>query len=157
MRNIRGYSNRNPFHVDATHENVTPLSVETDVVTETIQSIFNDLDSVRLLYDVSEFQFSNELKLNDPLIAHALLNADFPTKLEITIYDGNKTVLRHYRTSGQHIRMIRQTDSFHTRVVLMVNERLRNRNLHELYQMEELNGSNLTVLNKSMIGLLDQL
>lgn len=157
MRNNRGYSNRNPFHVDAAQENVTPLYVETDVVTDVIQSIFKDLDSIRLLYDVSEFQFSDELKLNDPLIAHALLNADFPTKLEITIYDGNKTVLRHYRTTGRKIRMIRQTDCFHTRVILMVNERLRNRNLHEQYQMEELNGSNLVDLNKAMIGLLDQL
>lgn len=157
MRNNRGYTNQNPFHVDATLENVTPLSANTDIVSEVLKSIFNDIDAVRLLYDVSEFQFNNELKLNDPLIAHTLLNADFPQKLELTIYDGNNTVLRHYRTSGQTIRMVRQTDSFHNRVILMVNERLRGRNLDGHYQVDELNGSNLLELNKAMIGLLDQL
>lgn len=157
MRNNRGYTNQNPFHVDATLENVTPLSANTDIVSEVLKSIFNDIDAVRLLYDVSEFQFNNELKLNDPLIAHTLLNADFPQKLELTIYDGNNTVLRHYRTSGQTIRMVRQTDSFHNRVILMVNERLRSRNLDGHYQVDELNGSNLLELNKAMIGLLDQL
>lgn len=155
MRRHRGYSKT--FQVDASPETRKMLNTESDIVTEIIHSIFRDIDSVRLLYDVSEFQFSHELELNDPLIAQTLLNADFPDKLELTIYDANKTVLRYYRTSGRHIRLVQQTVSFHNRVILMVNERLRSRQLHEQYQVDELTGRNLLEINKSIIGLLDQL
>ena len=74
-----------------------------------------------------------------------------------TIYDRNGTVERHYVTKGSQVHLVSQKDSFHNRMILLVNESLQKRGLDSLYVVNDLTGSNLNEINLTMVNFLDQL
>lgn len=119
------------------------------VFEQAVQSIFQDIDCLRLLYNTSDFQFSPKLEIDDPLIANCIINADYPSQMELTVYDACKTVLRHYIVEGNNIKLIYQMDSFNTRLLLMINNQLRKRGIDESYQ--------LTEISDELIGDINQL
>lgn len=152
----RRYTNY-PGNVTETEAMVPKTVADNDIVNRTIRDVLSNIDNVRHLYDVVDFYITEQTFIDDPLIANAAKAASFPDKLVLTIYDRNGTVERHYVTKGSQVHLVSQKDSFHNRMILLVNESLQKRGLDSLYVVNDLTGSNLTEINLTMVNFLDQL
>lgn len=152
----RRYTN---FHSNSFAVESTPKkSVEgDDVVNGTIRDILNCVDTLPHLYDVITFSITDQTFIDDPLIANAAKSSGFPHKLILTVYDANGTVERHYKTKGTEVRLVKQKDSFHDRIILLVNDSIRKRGLDPIFFINDLSGSNLSEINRNMVNFLDQL
>ena len=156
MLDKRRYTNY-PGNITPT-ETVAPKAiVDDDIVNRTIRDVLGNIDNVRHLYDVVDFYITEQTFIDDPLIANVLKTSSFPDKLVLTIYDANGTVQRHYVAKGSKVHLVSQKDSFHMRMILLVNQSLQKRGLDSRYVINDLTGSNLNEINLTMVNFLDQL
>ena len=152
----RRYTNY-PDNVVEAQVAIAKTVTDDDVVNRTIRDVLSNIDNVRHLYNVMDFYITEQTFIDDPLIANAVKAASFPDKLVLTIYDRNGTVERHYVTKGSQVHLVSQKDSFHNRMILLVNESLQKRGLDSHYVVNDLTGSNLNEINLKMVNFLDQL
>ena len=152
----RRYTNY-PGNIVETQVAVSKTVADDDIVNRTIRDVLGNIDNVRHLYDVVDFYITEQTFIDDPIIANAVKTASFPDKLVLTIYDSNGTVERHYVTKGSQVHLVSQKDSFHNRMILLVNESLQKRGLDSHYVVNDLTGSNLNEINLKMVNFLDQL
>lgn len=156
MSEKRRYTSFQSNRID-TEPVVTKTAGSDDVIGGVIRDVLSNVENIHHLYDVEDFIITDQTFIDDPLIANVVKTSSFPNKLVLTIYDGNGTVNRHYVTNGTSVHLVKQKDSFHNRIILMVNEHLQKRGLDSLYVVNDLTRSNLNEININMIQSLERL
>lgn len=116
-----------------------------------IYEYFSILTNIEQIYDIEKFIISDQTYITDPFIAVTVENATHTTYMEILRKDSNGSISHLYIVEGVNVTRITQRESFHNRIILLVNTYLKTRGYPDSHQITDVTQSILIEINRALV------